>query len=51
MILETEKGEACKEVGRIAAVCRIEWKGYGKQNVSWNEYRKEGGNAYRYKCH
>lgn len=28
-----------------------QWKGFGKQNYFWNEYRFESGKVFKFKCH
>ena len=28
-----------------------EWKGHGKQNYFWNEYRHEDNSVVKYRCH
>lgn len=28
-----------------------EWKGYGKQNYYWNEYRQDDNSIHKVKCH
>lgn len=28
-----------------------EWRGSGRQNYYWNEYRREGGTVFKFRCH